>query len=277
MAYFRYFSSDFYVWEEKENFLPSIVNCLRELDRYGDEIRRVTPDLDFLRVLLIRGRRMMLLSVALLEQSVKSYGPWIRFLDSFVEMFAVYHAFILLPRFIMNLVYVSYHMHEQALSNMSARLWEMAYDFGWILTGVLSFFVLVGPLAPCALYLTVATPTYHLLTHLTRLAMNYAEGRTLDSHYDDLMRLMVRIGVSVCIVSTAVVILMCATNPVFAFTAAAVAVLATIVGRVLPDFLDKKKSVTPFVEQSMFADHTQSAVPSLEMPDASVASLNIQV
>jgi hypothetical protein len=252
----RYFSSDFCVFGDKNGFLPSMPSCMRELDRYGDEIRRVTPDLDFLRVLFVRGRRMMLLSVALLEQHVESYGPWIRFLDSFVQVFAVYQAVILIPRFWMNLLYVGRHMDSQVsdeIDKMGKMCWDMAYDFGWIITGALSFFVLVGPLAPCALYLAVATPTYHLLMHLIRLAIAYAQGKTLDSHYDDLMRLMVRVGVSVCIVSAAVVILVCCTNPVLAFTAAAVAVLATIAGRMLPDYLSEKKPETPLIKQSMFA------------------------
>ncbi len=129
----------------------------------------------------------------------------------------------------------------------------MVYDFCCIMTCALSFFVLVGPLAPCALYLAVATPTYHLLMHLTRLAIAYSQGKTLDNSYDDLMRLMVRVGVSVCVVSAAVVILVCCTNPVLAFSAAAVAVLATIAGRMLTDYLSEKKSETPLVQQSMFA------------------------
>lgn len=268
----RYFSSDVFCGVDLYGSLPSMSSCMRDLDRYGDEIRRVTPDLDFLRVLFMRGRRMMLLSVALLEQHIESYGPWIRFLDSLVQIFVVYQAVILLPRFWMNLLYVCHHMNDPKATNMSARFWEMMYDLGWILTGVLSLFVFVGPLAPCALFLTVATPTYHLLMHLTRLAIDYSQGKTLDTHYDDVMRLMVRVGVSVCIVSAAVVILMCCANPVLAFAAAAVAVLATIAGRMLPEYLAEEKPETVLVKQSMFAKNLPDKEPELEKTSDLVAS-----
>lgn|GEM_PF-2425717 len=177
----------------------------------------------------------------------------------------LYHAVILLPRFWMNTLYVFNHIGAKAPADMSHRLWEMAYDFGWIVTGVLSLFVMVGPLAPCALLLTVVTPTYHLLMHLTRLAIDYSKGKSLDSDFDTLMPLMVRIGVSVCVVSAAVVILLCCANPILAFVAAAVAVLVTIAGRYLPKYLAKQESqeelqeeskqapTPPLVEQSMFS------------------------
>ena len=256
MAISPYYPSDSGIFSDKGGLFPSVSSCMRELDGYGDVIRKYTPDFDFARVLFVRSRRMVLLSVALLEQNIEHYGPWVRFLDSFVQIFALYHAVILLPRFWMNSLAVINNMGAKNPEDMSALLWDMAYDFGWIVTGVLSFCVFVGPLAPCALYLAVATPTYHLMMHMTRLAIDYSKGKSLDNDYDTLMPLMVRIGVSVCVVSAAVVILLCCTNPILAFAAAAVAVLATVAGRYLPRYLAKKESTTPFVEQSMFNDNT---------------------
>jgi len=253
MTHSRYFPSDFDAFNDRDGVFPSVSSCMRELDGYGDVIREYTPDFDFARVLFVRSRRMVLLSVALMQKNMEQYSAWIQFLDGFVQIFALYHAVILLPRFWMNALYLFNHMGVEAPEDMSARLWEMAYDFGWVLTGVLSFFVLVGPLAPCALYLAVATPTYHLLMHVTRLAIDYSKGKSLESDYDTLMPLMVRFGVSVCVVSAAVVILLCCTNPILAFIAAVVAVLATIAGRYIPDYL-AKESTTALVEQSMFSD-----------------------
>ncbi|MDF1685042.1 MAG: hypothetical protein P1U36_10365 [Legionellaceae bacterium] len=265
MAISPYYPSDSRVFSDKGGLFPSMTSCMRELDGYGDVIREHTPDFDFARVLFVRSRRMVLLSVALLEQNIEHYGPWVQFLDGFVQIFTLYQAVILLPRFWMNSLAVINNMGAKNPKDMSARLWDMAYDFGWIMTSVLSFFVFVGPLAPCALYLAVATPTYHLLMHMTRLAMTYSKEKTLDSQYDALMPLVVKIGVSICVVSAAVVILLCCTNPMLSFVAAAVAVLATVAGRYLPKYLAKQKpleepqqqpqeaSTTPLVEQSMFS------------------------
>ncbi|MDF1827216.1 MAG: hypothetical protein P1U39_02950 [Legionellaceae bacterium] len=258
MAYSHCFSSGFDMFNDRGGIFPSISSCMRELEGYGDAIRKHMPDVDFARVLFVRSRRMVLLSVALMEQHIEQYGPWVRFLDSFVQIFALYHAVVLLPRFWMNTLYVFNHLGDKAAVEMQARLWEMAYDFGWLMTSVLSFFVLVGPLAPCALFLAVATPTYHLLMYITRLAIAYSEGKSLERDYAELMPLMVKIGVSVCVVSAAVVILLCCTNPVLAFAAAAVAVLATVAGRYLPDYLAKSEEVkqapaTPLSENSMFS------------------------
>jgi len=176
----------------------------------------------------------------------------------------LYHAVILLPRFWMNTLYVFNHIGDETPADMQARLWEMAYDFGWLVTGVLSLFVLVGPLAPCALFLSVATPSYHLFMHLTRMTLALSEGKTLEHHYAELMPLMVRIGVSICVVSAAVVILLCCTSPVLAFAAAAVAVLATIAGKLLSDYLAKpdvgQASTTSLAAHSLFNVNADAGV-----------------
>ena len=282
-------------FNDKGGLFPSMASCMRELDGYGAVIREYTHDFDYARVLFVRSRRMVLLSVALLEHNIEHYGPWVRFLDSFIQIFAVYHAVILLPRFWMNSLSVMNNMgakDPKALkdpNDMSAQLWEMAYDFGWIVTGVLSFCVFIGPLAPCALYLAVATPTYHLLMHMTRLAIAYSQGKSLDRDYDTLMPLLVRIGVSVCVVSAAVVILLCCTNPILAFVAAAVAVLATIAGRYLPKYLAKQEfqeelpeeskqaPTPPLVEQSMFSGRVMAERHEDEKTVDLVASSNMPV
>lgn len=260
--------------------LPSLSSCMRNLDRYGDEIRRLTPDLDFLRVVFVRGRRMVLLSVALFEQHMESYGPWIRFLDSFVQIFALYHAVILLPRFFVNTFYVCRHMDTQAsdeMDKMRKMCWDMVYDFGWILTGVLTLIAFVGPLAPLALYLTVCTPSYHLLMHTTRFLADYYQGKTFEKNYADLMPLIIRMGVSVCVVSAAVVILISSVNPAVPFIAAAVAVFATVAGRMLLNSIPKQDSKSDHVERSMFVSKSGHKTHEVEnttelvaTPDASV-------
>lgn len=276
MAYSRCFPSDSDIFNDQGGVFPGMSSCMRELESYGDVIRKHMRDVDFARVLFVRSRRMVLLSVALMEQHIKQYGHWIKFFDSFVQIFALYHALVLLPRFWMNTLYVFNHIDDETLLEMQTRLWEMAYDFGWLVTSVLSFFVFVGPLAPCALFLTVATPTYHLLMHLIRMTLELSQGKTLEHDYADLMPLMVSIGVSVCVVSAAVVILLCCTNPILAFAAAAVAVLATIAGRYFPDYLVqedlKQASTTSFIEHSIFNKQADTEGQSCDNPVDLVAS-----
>jgi|GEM_PF-2721523 len=88
-----YSSSNISIFSDADGFFPSIPSCMHELDGYGDVIREYTPDLDFARVLFVRSRRMVLLSVALLEQNIKHYGQWVYFLDSFIQIFALYLTF----------------------------------------------------------------------------------------------------------------------------------------------------------------------------------------
>jgi len=233
---------------ESNDFFKDMSRCFREMDCYGDMIRDLTQDLDFVRLMIARGRRMVLLSQALLEH-VEVYGPWVRFLDSFIQGFILYQVCVLLPRFLANTCYMLGHMDAEWSRDMTKRFWEMAYDFGWIANGILSFFVLIGPLAPCALYLTVATPAYHLLMHATRFLIDAYHGKNLENSYADLMPLVIRMAVSLCVVSAAVIILLCSANPIVPFLAAAAAVLATIAGRVLPDYFVPKQAPSPQTEQ----------------------------
>lgn len=235
MADFWYVSSYCNVFWEKNDFSKDMSRFFCEMDRYGDWIRKVTQDVDFIRLIITRGRRMVLLSQALFAH-VEVYGAWVRFLDSFIQGFVLYQVCVLLPRFLANTFYMLRHLDAEWSRDMTKRSWEMVYDFGWITNGFLSFFVLIGPLAPCAIYLTVATPSYHLLMHMTRLLINIYHGKNLEEHYTELMPLIIHIAVSLCVVSAAVIILMGFANPIVPFVAATVAVLATIAGRVLPDY-----------------------------------------
>jgi len=229
------------------DLLPSMSSC-------ADGILKATPDWDLGRVLFVRGRRMILLSVALFEQHIESYGSWIRFLDSLVQVFVLWHAVVLLPRFLVNANYIANTLYSP---DMSGRCRDMLYDFGWILTGVLAGCVFVGPLLPLAIYLTVFTPTFHLVVNTGHFLYDYIQRHhTFEKNYADLMPLVIRMGVSVCVVSAAIVILIGSANPVVPFVAAAVAVLATIAGRLLQDYVSKQASKSPHAEQSMFANNT---------------------
>jgi len=205
---------------------------LRDLEAYEGTVRTATQQLDFWRLLFIRSRRMLLLSARLLEQ-FEVYTAWIKFLDGFLRILALYQACVLIPRFLINALYVSQHMQEPVSHDMIARCWEMAYDFGWILNGFLAAFILVGSLAPLVIYLPVITPSYQLCAHTTRFLMDYYYGKTFEENYADLMRLVIRMAVSICIISTSMVMLVGSANPVIPFLAAVLAVAVTLVGKVL--------------------------------------------
>lgn len=158
-------------------------------------LRNVTKkDWDLGRLLLLRGRRTLMLSVAVVN-NFELYGQWVLLLDSFLSYVAMYQALILLPRFLTNLWHVSSHLiapddKEKDLDtsdiwvahmDMTERWWELAYDLGWITGGILNAFILTASLAPLAVYTGIALPSYNFTLHLTRLML-------LNSRYQELSR-----------------------------------------------------------------------------------------
>ncbi len=188
--------------------------------------------LDFWRLLFIRSRRMLLLSARLFEQ-FEVYTAWVKFLDGFLRSLALYQACVLIPRFVMNLVYVARSMQNSTFDDNLVRCCELAYDFGWIMNGVLTAFILIGPLAPLVIYLSVLTPSYQLCVHTIRFLMMYTHGKNVENNDVDLMRLVIRMGVSICMVSTGMVMLLGSANPMICFFVAFFAVVVTIVGKEL--------------------------------------------
>lgn len=225
---------------------------------YDDRVRTVTQELDFWRMLFIRSRRMLLLSVRLFEQ-FEVYTIWIKYLDGFLRNLALYQAIILIPRFVINVSYVYQHLQEPVSHMMIARCWEMAYDFGWIMSGFLAAFILVGSLAPLASYLSLITSCYQLVMHTTRFLMDYHYGKTFEKNYVDLMRIVMRMGVSMCAVSTGIVILVWSANPMIPFLAAALVVAATVANKILTKKLvsgavpDESPVTSSYVHQSIYA------------------------
>jgi hypothetical protein len=235
-----------------------------------------TPTLDFVRLLVMRGRRMLVFSLAVFN-TLETYKSWIMFCDPFIKSLLVYQACVLLPRFIINLTHILEHLYSmthpdnpsyQTDAAFQARCWELAYDFGWIVHGLLGALVLVGPLAPLAIYLTVFVPMYNLTVHTTRFFMARARYNALKQPYrallkqtqddehkaeiqtllvcleqksqDVLIPLAIRICVCLTIISTASLILFLNINPWVPFIAATLAVLATLAGKIIPKYLPKQ-------------------------------------
>lgn len=202
------------------------------LEAYEEPVRKATQELDFWRLLFIRSRRVLLLSVRLLE-NFEMYTAWVTFLDGYLRTLALYQACVLLPRFLINILYVGQHMQGPVSHDMIVRCWEIAYDFGWIMNGVLAAFILVGSLAPLAVYLPVITPSYQLCVHTIRFLMDDCYGKTNEENYANLMRLVIRMGVSICMVLTNIAMLVGSTNPVIPFLAAVLAVVVTLFSKIL--------------------------------------------
>jgi hypothetical protein len=235
-----------------------------------------TPIFDFVRLLVMRGRRMLVFSLAVFN-TLKTYESLVMFFDPFIKSILVYQACVLLPRFIINLTHILEHLYSmthpdnpsyQTDAAFQARCWELAYDFGWIVHGLLGALVLVGPLAPFAIYLTVLVPAYNLCVHTARFFVTRARFQNLEETYETLLKqtdniehqkeintllaclheksqhvlmpLAVRIGVCLSIISTASLILFLNINPWIPFIAAALAVLATLAGKVIPKYLPKQ-------------------------------------
>lgn len=231
------------------------------LEDYASTVRQSTQQLDFWRLLFVRSRRMLLLSTKLLEQ-FEIFCEWVRFLDKFLSVLALYQACVLIPRFMMNAFYVGRHIQEPTPHDMLVRCWEMAYDFGWIMNGILAAFILTGALAPLVVYLPVLTPSYQLCVHATRFFIEYCRFQALGNKYLNasdkkrheihavlialkqeasatLLPLVIRMGVSVCVISTAMVMLVGSANPVIPFLAAMLAVVATLAGKYLAQNMSK--------------------------------------
>jgi len=143
-------------------------------------LREETQKMDYWRLVFIRGRRAMLLSLPIMA-NVAYYSEWVLYLDKFLGILALCHALMLVPRFITNATYVGHSLFssskEEGLSaldrarahmDMRSRWWEMGYDLNWILSGVLAAFILVGPLSPMAIYLIVVNPAINLTLHTLR-------------------------------------------------------------------------------------------------------------
>jgi|GEM_PF-2378903 len=218
-----------------------------ELEAYGGTVRPATQQADFWRLLFIRSRRMLLLSTKLVEQC-DVYAAWVKYLDQFLRVLALYQACVLIPRFLINATYVARHLLGDTPDDMVVRCWEMAYDFGWIMNGVLAAFILVGPLTPLVAYLPVLTPSYQLCVHATRFLLEYYHNK-LDE------KLIIRMGVSVCIIATGLVMLLGGANPVLAFTAAVLAVAATLLGKWLSTNLASSDAANIPYQPAVAAPH----------------------
>jgi hypothetical protein len=231
-----------------------------ELEAYGGTVRPATQKADFWRLLYIRCRRMLLLSTQLVDQ-YEVYTAWVKYLDQFLRVLALYQACVLIPRFLINATYVARHLLGGARDDMVVRCWETAYDFGWIMNGILAAFVFVGTLAPLAVYLPVLTPSYQLCVHSTRFFLEYYNR---NSKIDE--KLVVRMGVSVCIIATGLVMLLGGANPALTFTAAVLAVAATLLGKWLSTNLTSNHTATAAVSHGRFGIFASGAAVDALQP-----------
>ncbi|MDF1645373.1 MAG: hypothetical protein P1U61_00105 [Legionellaceae bacterium] len=247
---------------------------------YEEAIRSTTTQLDFWRLIILRGRRVLFWSIPLVNNT-EYYGRFISPLEGFLRIVIFYQACLLVPRFITNLFHLLKHWwspseNEQSLSalerhqahlNMNARWWEIAYDFGWITLGLLNAFVLIGSWAPFAIYAAVVLPSYNLFLHTTRLFIEDGRLKKMEADYQSQLEksplkadeintfleqlkerrsynqnlLLLRMSVCICIVSTGIFGIWTLIPPIVPFIAAVLSVLVTIAGKLIPAYLPKQK------------------------------------
>ncbi|MCH9757309.1 MAG: hypothetical protein K0U37_08995 [Gammaproteobacteria bacterium] len=249
------------------------------LDLNEDTIKTTTTQLDFWRLIILRGRRVLFWSIALINN--ESYSYYAAPLESLLRTLIFFQACLLVPRFMTNVLHLLKHAwspnkNERDLSalerqqvhlNMNGRWWEIAYDFGWITAGLLNAFVLTGPLAPFAIYAAVVLPSYNLFLHSTRLFIEDNRFKELERIYKNKLlqpssnqeelnafleqlnqrrrynqnTLLLRVSVCVSIISTGVFAVWTVSAPLIPFIAAIISVLATIAGKLIPAYLPKQQ------------------------------------
>lgn len=242
-------------------------------------IRAKTTQADFWRLLLNRTRRVLFWSLPILSH-VKNYSYFMAPIELFLRRLMIYQALVLVPRLISNLAYIFKHWWmpnniENTLSWLTqlqvhlttySRWWEIAYDMGWIVTGLLTGCILVGTLAPLAIYCVVTTPLYNLSLHTTRFYIEDARFKSIEETYRSVSvaslhekkdikifleqlntrrayhqnNLLLRMMVSSWIVLTGIFFVWTVMPPVIPLVAAIISVLITIAGAAIPSYLPKQ-------------------------------------
>ena len=132
-------------------------------------IRTQTGDLNPIRLFMARLRRL-LLGISLITASTSNYNIFVDNLSYVATPFLAYFAWIIFaPRLFVNLAMLLKHAiyhdglteHEKKLSwqqrfmaQFAIRWPDLANDSTWFVVGVLNCFVIVGALAPFAIYLS---------------------------------------------------------------------------------------------------------------------------
>lgn len=160
-------------------------------------IRRATGDLNPIRLFLLRLRRLCLL-IEIVLHDYEHYGKFLHSIDNAILMpFFRYFAWVFfLPRLLMNLGIIAWHVlfprtKEEIALGWQARLEIHAYrrwsdlsnDTAWFLSGILTCFILTGPLLPFVSYLGIFMQLYDLTLSCIRLHIELSRLCNLREEY----------------------------------------------------------------------------------------------
>lgn len=161
-------------------------------------IRDLTVSSNWPRLMLLRTRRL-LISITPLIHGFDAYPRWIGLMEVSSNLVIPYLAWIFfLPRLLTNLFLFGKHlipgswMHAEERSldwqsrfkaQIERRWFEIGNDAAWFTGGLINCFVLIGVLAPVALYVSLTLQTYDVILSAIRFHIEISRMHQLEQDY----------------------------------------------------------------------------------------------
>ncbi|WP_131793028.1 hypothetical protein [Legionella birminghamensis] len=172
-----------------------------EADTITQKMRNDTAWINPYRLIFIRGKRLLNALVPLLNR-VERYGQVIATADKILNPALAYLGWIFFgPRLFSNLFILIKHsvpgpwMTEQEknlgfwfrfLAQLQRRYFEIGNDVVWFAAGILNCFVFVGPLAPIAVYFSLACFVYDIIWASVRAGIEIYRFNQLKAQYAEM-------------------------------------------------------------------------------------------
>lgn len=166
-------------------------------------VREYTAATNWTRQFLMRFRRFLLALVPLAYQ-LPSYQKGVVFLDQFAGPVLAHLAWIFfMPRLFINLFLTAKHVipgwwmrREEADLQWRLRFkvqwqnrwFEIGNDAAWLVSGLLNCFVLVGVLAPVALYVSISLQLYDVVLATIRAHLEVVRMQKICCGYQEMLR-----------------------------------------------------------------------------------------
>ena len=167
----------------------------------SSSIRNITSDFNPLRLLSIRIRRVLLLITPLVHET-SAYRQWFKEMDRFAGPVLSYFAWMFfVPRLANNLIMTAKHLipgpwmgREEYDLGLAYRFWlqlqrrwfELGNDTAWLSANMINCFVMVGALAPYALYVSLALQAFDVIFACLRAAVDINRMHKLQKQYEAL-------------------------------------------------------------------------------------------
>lgn len=165
------------------------------------KVRQNTANANWTRLFIVRGRRVFT-TLAPVIAHFPAYKHFITFVDIFAAPVLNYLSWLFfVPRLATNSFLLAKHLipgswmskQEKSMpislrlrAQLDRRWFEMGNDIVWATTGILGCFVLLGPLAPIGVYLTLASFVYDVLLSSIRAYVEISRLWEVQAYYDSL-------------------------------------------------------------------------------------------